>query len=895
VTRLRTVLVRLRRLFHARQFDRDVREEIAAHLAEATEDYVRQGLSTADARLAALRTFGNVTRTEEAYREAGSFGLLDHLRRDVRDGIRGLRRDMTFSVVALTVLAIATGATTTVFALLNGIVLQPLPFSESDRLVAVRHTAPGLNRGEVELSSGLYFHYAQHAESFQSFAVYRQGVLNLRLPGAGTEPINVTYAGVNVLKVLGATPALGRPFTEDDAQPGFMNMRWTIPVLLAHDFWISRFGGDPGIVGRILTINDNPRIVIGVLPKGFGFPDRHAQLWMLLEPPRQTGNFARAFNWSAVGRLSPGATPASAQAELEQILPRIAGTYPDATPERLAEARLSPRVMSLKSLVIGDVGHLLWTLLGGMAFLFAIACANVSALFAARAEHRRREVAVRQALGANRGHVTRLFFVEAFLLTATAAALGLALANGALSAVVALAPFELPRAEEVMLDETAVSFAAALAVLMAGFYAALCLRRQGLALVTAISSASEGLRAPRRQWGQSSFILLQVALAITLLVGSALMVKTYRNLSNTELGFAADGLLTVEVGLPSRKAAQHARIFQDVVERVRRLPGVTAASAASFAPLTAAEDVFPIQNDVQPVPFKFFLPGYFQTIGTPIVAGAGFADGEVASAPYPVVVSAALARRLYPGGRSAVGKSLRRLNEDGSIVELSSGPVPDFTVVGIVADVRETTLRGGPAEAVYVPVIEPRVEQSITPTNMTLMIRTQGSPEASSPSVRGAIAAVDPGLSVGQVRTMNSIVQEAKGREAFVGALLVLAAAIALLLGVVGIYGNVTYIVVRRRREIGIRMALGARRGQVVRTVVAGTMRAVIIGALLGIAVALAGTRILSGLLFGVGPRDPITYLAITGVLLSAAFVAALAAARRATDVAPVLAMRSDG
>jgi putative ABC transport system permease protein len=891
---LRTFFSRVRGLVRARQLDRDLQHEIAAHLDEATEEYLRQGLSPTEARRTALRNFGGVTRTEEAYRDAGSFMWVEHLRRDVRHGVRALLRSAGFSFVVLVVLAIGTGAITSVFVLLNTIVLQPLPFPQSDRLVVVKHSAPGLNLDEVGLSSGLYFHYSQRARSLDSLAVYSDSVLNLRVPGSGTERVYVTYAGVALFQVLRAKPALGRLFTEEDGLPGFMNMRWTVPILLSHDFWVGHLGRDPDVVGRILTINENPRRVVGVLPEGFVFPDRHTQIWMLMEVPRATANFARVFNWNAVARLRPGATVSSAQAELGHILPQIVGDYRDATTERLAEVKLSPFVTPLKSDVIGDVAHVLWTLFGGMALLLVIACANAAGLFAVRAEHRRREIAVRHALGAHRRHVARMFFTEALVLTFAAAAFGLLLAKGLLWGVLAFAPVELPRSAEIALDGVAVTFAAGLAVLMAGFYGALSVRRQGWSLTVNLLRGDHGATGNRGgHFGRDPFIVLQVALALTLMAGSALMVKTYRNLSQRDLGFSAERLLTVEFGLPSRKADQHARIYHDVVERVSRLPGVERASAASFVPLTAGEDVYPVQTGATPVAFKFFLPGYFQTMATPILEGDGFDVGGLTTAPYPVLVSAALARRLYPGQR-AVGKTVRRLNEDGSIVTLGAGPVPAFTIAGVVGDVRETTLRQGPTEIVYVPVIEPRVEQSITPTNMTLAIRTRIAPLEVGAAVRDAIATVDPGLSVGQVRTMDSIVLAARAREAFVGALLLLAAAVSLFLGVVGIYGSVAHVVTRRTREIGIRMALGARRGEVVRMVVMGSMWTVLAGAALGLVVAFAGTRMLSALLFGVEPRDPAILLAVTAVLLSAAVAAALVAAQRAARVAPVIAIRSE-
>jgi len=370
------------------------------------------------------------------------------------------------------------------------------------------------------------------------------------------------------------------------------------------------------------------------------------------------------------------------------------------------------------------------------------------------------------------------------------------------------------------------------------------------------------------------------------------MVRTYRNLSERPLGFSPDRVLTVEIGLSGREASRHARIYADLVERIRQLPGVESASMVSFLPLTASGEVFPLEKNGAPVLFKFFVPGYFQAMKIPIVQGATFAPGEIVPAPYPVIVSASLARRLYPG-EQALGRNVRRLNHDGTPVD-RNGIVPPFTIAGIAGDVRETTLRGDPSEVVYVPAIEPSVEQSIVPINMTLTIRADESPLALVPLVREAIGAVNPNLTIAKVRTMDAIVRRARAREGFVGALLLLAALASLFLGVVGVYGSVAHAARHRTRELGIRTALGARRIQLIRLVMTGSMRAVLAGAGLGLIVAFIGARMLGALLFGVPPHDPLTFALSATLLIVSAGSAALVAARQATRIAPIAAMRSE-
>ncbi|HYN06301.1 MAG TPA: ADOP family duplicated permease [Vicinamibacterales bacterium] len=890
MTWLRVFWSRARAMMRSHQRDQDLRREIDSHLDEAAEEYRRRGLSAAEARRAARVSFGGVAQAEDAYREHLSFSWLEHVRRDARHAVRALRRSPGFSLVVLVVLALGTGAATAVFVLLNSIVLRPLPFPQSDRLVVIRHSAPGLDRADVGVSSGLYFHYRDHAQSFESLGTYTERVRNLRL-GDRTERVRMADVGSAVFHVLGVRPALGRLFTEEDGRLGFMSLKWKIPIVLSHAFWVDRFGADPNIIGRVLTIPDSPREVVGVMPAGFAFPNADTQIWMLLEPSRTSAALSN-LGLDAVGRLRPGATAVSAQAELTRVLPQIQGLFKDTTAEKMAGVRLAPIVMPLKFAVVGDVAQVLWILFGGMTLLLVIACANAASLFLVRAEHRRREIAVRQALGAHAGQIARLFFVEALLLTAAAAAFGLLVAKGLVSGVIALVPVALPRTTEIAIDWIPIAFAAGVAGLMTMVYGTLSVRRQRHSLTENLSSG--GPRATdhvSRRWVRDPLIVVQAALALTLMTGSALMVKTYRNLSTRELGFSSDGLLTVEIGLPGSKARQHIQIYQQLVERIRHLPGVESAAAASFAPLGGSEHMFPVEAGSTPIAFKFFTPGYFQTMRIAMVQGESFATPEPVP-PYPVLVSAALARRLDAAPR-VVGTSIRRLEEDGRIPDVR-GPVPPFTIAGVVGDVRELTLRDEPTEIVYIPLIEPPVELSIVPTSMTLVVRAQVPPLGLADAVKDTIAAIEPTLSVGRIQTMDAIIRAARSNETFVGVLLLLAAAVSLFLGVVGIYGGVAQVVRHRTREIGIRLALGARRTEIVWMVAAGALSAVVAGAFLGLVAVLAGTRILSALLFGVAPRDPASILLVTGILFGSSVVAALLAARQATRVAPLLAMRGE-
>jgi predicted permease len=627
------------------------------------------------------------------------------------------------------------------------------------------------------------------------------------------------------------------------------------------------------------------------MPEGFVFPDPDTRIWMLSEISQQNATFGRRFDEQTIARLRDGVSVHDAEGELASLIPGIVGAYRDATPERIAELGLVPLVVPFKNIVIGDVAQALWPLFGGMLVLLLVASANSAGLFLVRAEARRPEIAMRHALGASLPQIRRLFFVEALVLTSVAALFGLAIARGLIAAVIALAPANLPRSAEIRLDGAAVAFVTLTAVVLAAAFAALPVRRQHRLAHAPAPSHTGWMTTRREAWGQDLSIALQIALALTLMVGSGLMLRTYRNLSSAPLGFSPDRLLTLDIALPYRLSTRHARIYADLVDRVRQIPGVENAAIASFVPLAGSEYEFPIEASTAPVLFKFFVPGFFEAMRTPVVEGRSPSASDPGALPHPVLVSAALARRLYPG-RSAVGLPIRRLNRDGTVVEIGNGPVPDFTIAGVASDVREESLRGSAPEIVYVPVITPPVELSLVPTNMTLAVRASAAPERLSAAIRSVVADVEPALAIGEARTMDAIVAHARARETFVGVLLVIASAVSLFLGVVGVYGTVAHAARRRTREIGIRIALGAKRGEVVRMVVTTAMWSAGAGAIAGLAIALVAARALGSLLFDVAPGDPLVFTSVTVVLLAAAAAGGWLAAIRAVTRDPLVALR---
>jgi putative ABC transport system permease protein len=893
----------VRNVFRSGRVERDLDDELRAMFELRVEEHVRAGMAAGEARRVARTELGNVETIKEHVRDARAGAVVDGLARDFRHAVRTLVKRPGIPLIIVITFALGSAGVTTIFALVNAIVIRPLPYAASNRLAAVKHAAPGLGLAEAGLSSGTYFHYRAHAKSFEALAVYSETVLNISVPEAATERVQVTYAGPEFFDVLGVRPALGRLFTHEDARPGFMDMTWPVPVLLSHQCWQRRYGGDPRIIGRTITLNNRARPVVGVLPAAFSFPGPDTEIWLLFVPLERTASFATQLEYRAVARLRPGVSPDAAATELGRILPSIEGVYADATAARLAEVQLKPIVVPLKDEVIGDVRTFLLLLFGGTTFLLLVAYANTATLSLVRAEHRDHEMDVRSALGARPADLMRLFLTEAALLSAAGAAFGWLLAYLALKAVVIFTPVRLPRLSEVELDSWVLAFTCSLAGLAALVVAGFAfMRRSGPAAATLKVVSTRITDDGGRVRLRNILVSVQVALALTLMVGSSLMVQSFWRLIQVDPGFDPSGALTVEIGLPGSRAGRHQRIYAEVLDRVRVLPGVRAASAASSLPLDGAAYAYPFaigappKSSERPIAMKFVMPGYFQTMRTPVIDGPGFELGGSVALSNAVVVSAAFARRYFPGERP-IGKNISRLEADGKEVQQfdrtrTPRPIPAWTIVGVVADVREESLRVEPAEMVYVPVRDPAVERSIVPTNMTLVIRADGSPTSLATAVRQTIREVDTALSVARIRPIDAILTSSVAAERFLAAILLVAAAVSLLLGAIGIYGVVAQAVRRREQEFGIRVALGARPGQVVGMVLRESLAFVLIGAVAGLTAALAAGRALRAFLFEVSATDPVTVAAVSALVIAVALMASLVPARRALRLDLIATLR---
>jgi predicted permease len=814
--------------------------------------------------------------------------------RELRQAARQLSRDPGFALAAILVLALGSGAVTALYALLHAIVLSPLPYPQSERLVAVGHAAAGLQLEGAGLSDGTYLHYRTHSRAFTAIAMYHESLVNLGGDDGGeAERVPVAVVTHDFFTVLGARTLLGRlPTAADAARDGER------VALISHDLWRRRFAADPGIVGTTIEPNRVARRVIGVLAPGFALPSPEVGIFLPSDPDPAAARAADLYN-HGIGRLAAGFDAAAAARDLDRLIATLPDAYPDLTARVLAESRLRAVVTPLQEVVLGDTESPLWLLLGGMALLLLIACANVANLLLARAEHRHRELAIRTALGAGAGHLLRGFVAESLVLAGAAGGAGLLLAAGIVRLLVEKRVAELPRLEEVAVDGGVVAFAAGLAVAIAGLLAAVqSIRLRRGAAAAGLREGSFGASAGRaRQRVRRALVAAQVALALTLLVGAALLAQSFWRLLRADPGFAAAGVLTAEIALPRTGYGTYAeteRFWETLLQRVRALPGVTAAGMVSALPLVPQPAYHDLAIDVEERPGEtraalsvyHATPSYFGAMGIPLAAGRGLRRADLLDVERPVLLSAAAARRLFPRG-DALGKRIRR-----SVA--GDDEAPWATVVGVVTDVPRERIGGAAAEIVYLPVLAAPTDPGLRPFYGALVVRGSAPAATLAPAVRGVLRALDPHLPLANVRPLGTIVAASAAHTSFVMLLLGCAAIAALALGTVGLYSVLAYSVQRRTREFGIRLALGAARGEVRRMVLRESMTLVGGGVCAGTITALLLAQLLRSLLYGVGPNDPLVLAAMAGLVLLVSLLAGWLPARRAVGVDPASALRGE-
>ncbi|TAM81940.1 MAG: ABC transporter permease [Acidobacteria bacterium] len=888
---LRTVAAFIFRRSHV---ERELDEEFRSHLEICGADLKRQGLSRTEAERQARIDFGGYQRYKEECREAFGTRLLQELAQDLRHGLRQLRRNPGFTIVAAVTLALGIGATTAIFSVVNGVLLKPLPYPHPEQLVAVWLTAPGMNVNDLNPGPSDYLLFRDQNRTFQDVGLstgYSVNVTGLGKPER-VGSLKVTY---DLLPALGATPMLGRSFTRADDAPGSPEV-----VMLTYGYWRRRLGADSSVIGKAITVDGKLREIIGVLPQSFLFGEPGLALLTPLQLDRAK-TFLGDFAFDGIARLKPGVTLAEANADVARMLPIVLRSFPPPpgyTAKMFEDARIAPSLRPLKQEVIGDMGSVLWVLMGGIGLVLLTACANVANLLLVRVEGRRQELAIRAALGAGRGRIATQMLLEGFILALLGSSLGLLLADVVVRGLVAMAPSGLPRLNEITLDGTVVLF-----TLTVSLFVTLLI---GLVPVLKYTGASLGigLRESRRSMSESrqrlrsrsAMVTVQVAMALVLLVSSGLMIRTFRALTRVDPGFVAPaGIQTFRIDIPETQVQDPVRVVrmeQEILRRIRAVPGVSSAGLSMSVPMGGNEwsdNVFARDQAYAPgeMPlhrYRFATPGFIKTLGAPLIAGRDFTWSDMYNKVPVAIVSERLPREYWHDPKNAVGKQIRTTRKD------------DWReVIGVVGNIHDDGADKPAPSSVYWPILTTHLKgmDALVIRWPAVSIRSpRAGTESLMEEVRRAVWSVDSDLPLADVHTLDYYERASMARTSFTLVILAIAGGMALLLGIVGLYSVISYSVSQRIHEVGVRMALGSQKPDVLRLILRGGMSLAIIGLGIGITAALALTRFLSSLLYGVKPTDPLTFVAVSLILIVVALAACYIPARRAAKVDPMVALR---
>ncbi|MFI5006631.1 MAG: ADOP family duplicated permease [Solirubrobacterales bacterium] len=878
-----------RALLRRETVERELDDELKLHLDLETERHRRAGMSPEDARRAALLTFGGVDRVKEEVRDSWRVRFLETLVQDTRYGLRSLRRNPGFSLVVVVTLGLGIGANTAVFSVVRGVLLRPLPYTRGEEVVALHQSAPRAGVEDTGFSVKEVADYREMSRTLDDVVEYHSMSFTL-LGGAEPQRVRTGVVSARFFDLLGVKPLLGRTFRDGEDALG------AEPVLvLSHSFWQQKAGGDAGVVGRTFEMNDRVHTVVGVLPPLPGYPDEN-DVYMPASacpfrsrPSTMENREARMLN--AFARLKPGVPLAQAQADLASIVVRLHAEYPDAYPK---DADAKTIASPVHEEMVRQARPTFLVLLGTVALVLLIACANVANLSLARLSDRGRELAVRAALGAGRRRLVRQLLTESLILALAGGALGLLLAAFTLEALTGFAARFTPRAGEVHIDGAVLLFS----LLVTALTGLLVGTLPGLPAFERLSRtlAGEGRMTPgrSRQRLRSALVVSQLALSFMLLIGAALMLRSFAKLQQVDAGFRSENVLTMRLDLNwSRYTTTERRtdaqrvltVVEPLWDRLRAMPGVVTTGTAWTFPLNSTwrnDGTFQVEgraNDAKPLPRAEFLgasPDYFDAIGVPLLRGRAFDDHDRGEAEGVALVSKGLARRNWSDDDPV-----------GQRISLDRGKTWR-TVVGVVGDVRQTGLDREPKDSVYLPFLQ------FPGYSFTLFVRTLNDPRTMAEQVRAEVRSLDPEAAVSSVRTLEEIRNEALSSPRLTTVLLGLFAALALAISAAGLAGVIAYAVSQRTQEIGIRMALGAEPGRVLTMLLRQGMGSVVIGLGLGLLGALGLSRLISGLLFGVEPTDPLCFAGSAAVLLLVALAACFLPARRATGIDPMLALRAE-
>ena len=881
--------------FRGRDVSADVADELEFHIEMLAERLIQQGVAPDRARARAREEFGDFERARALCEGIGAdqarrheWGeLLDSLAKDVRFAFRSLRHAPGFTATIVFTLALGIGASTAIFSIVRGVLLRPLPFVEPDRLVRVWEVSPRGDDHNV-VSIGNYVSWRERARSFSAIGAH-SAPFGVTLVEAG-EPTRITTADMmpSVMQVLGGRAALGRTFVPDDDKGDGR------AVVLSHELWANRFSGDPGIVGRRLMINDASYTVVGVMPAAFEFPSAGVDIWRPVTADHIDPDERRSHNWYVVGRLTPTANLETASAEMRAIAGALAREFPQYM------KGFGTNVVSMADDMVASVRRLLLILLAGATLLLVVACANIANLLLARAVGRRREMAVRGALGAGRARLVRQLLTESVVIAFVGGLLGAAMAVLLTRALTMLAPDDIPRLSAVRIDGAVLGYALATTLasgLLFGFAPVMRIlrsgRNDGQSLHLALRAAGDRGGSGRQAGVRSILLVGELAVSLILLSGAGLLLRSANRLASIDYGYRPAGLVAASFDLPRARYDgndRHSAFYDQLIAGVRELPHVTGVAgtteelgSSSSMTFSFAIEGRPSRNasgreDAQPL--RVVAGDYFRVMGIPVRRGRAFAPTDRADAPPVAIVNESLARLLWPDA-DPVGSRVSFVGPSG----------PWLQVVGVVGDTRSNAADATPLPAMYMPFSQKRWPWM---TWLTLVVRTDatGNAQTLGSELRRFVKQVDTRLPIQGVSAVPDLYRESVARRRFATVLTAVFAALALILGVVGMYGVVSYGVVQRRREFGIRLALGARASQVTGEVVREAVALAGIALIVGLAAALGLTRLLSGLLYEVSPRDPVTFAAVALIVAAVAVAAAWVPARRATRIDPAMTIR---
>jgi putative ABC transport system permease protein len=872
-------LRRLRFYLRGDRFDRELSEEMKFHLELKVEENLRAGMNAAEARAAARRQFGNPTLIQEASREMWSMRSIETLLQDLRFGGRVMLKRPGFTFVVILTLALGIGANTAIFSVVNGVLLRSLPFNNPERVLSLWATDARRGQNRRAVSYPNFDDWRSQQAVFEYVAAY--DVTSATLNGYGSpEQLRGIRVTAELFPLLG-TPALhGRWFSSLEAQTNDATA-----VIISEGLWQRRFGAEPDIVGRMITLNGRGVVIIGVMPAGFSFPldvDFPTEYWALLKPDQERGHN----HLNVVGRIKPGLRIAQAQAEMDAVAGRLTAQYPSFNTGR------GIRLIGLQEDLTRNVRRALLVLLGSVGCVLLIACANVANLLLARVTGRHKEIAVRTALGATRGRVIRQLLAESLLLALLSGGAGVLIAVWGVASLRPLIPPHVPLVQAITLDLRVLAVALGLSVLTGILFGLVPALQAGRTNLTdALKEDARGLTGSlQRNRMRAALIIIEVALSLMLAVGAGLLIRSFWQLLNVNPGFNPAGVTAFEFSLPGvryGKSDQQTGFYKQLMARVKSLPGVVSASVGDPLPLSGnsssssivIEGQPPLAVTERPKPMlRFIGPDYLRTMGTPLLKGRTLDDGDHLAAPKVMLINETFARRYFP-------------HDDPLGKRVSVGIANNFTcqIVGVVGDVRTRSLDAEAEPECYFSYLQNPF------SDLTLIVRT-ASPDPAEivPAVRREVTQIDAELAISDIRTMPELVAATVAPQRFNLLMLGLFAGLSLLLAMIGIYSVMAYAVTQRRHEIGLRFALGAQRRDVMRLVVGQGMRLTLIGIALGLAGSFALTRLMSSLLYGVTATDPITFIMVSAILSAAALAACYLPARRAATIDPMVALRSE-